>query len=506
MNKYEQFWERPGRFVYILLPVFHFISVKLTFLCAVIPPENGVVIWLPNAVLLAALLRFRGRRGWALAALAFSSDVIAKLPVFSWSQAVLMSIVNLIEVGATYLLMRRIGASPDLKRMRDLRKFVIAGPVVGALIAGLLGAAVIQAMTPTATSYFTLTRVWWFADGLGLLIYTPLLLAFTQPQAEPFRVRRTDGMLMLLTAALAGVIFSAHSGEIHGVSVTPTLLLPLVLFIAFRFGIRWTTLTVALISLVTSMMLVFGRRPFGEAPVYLETVRAQEFILTLCIVGMGFAVLLNELIVRERELEARVRQRTRELETSNSKLAALSATDGLTGIANRRHFDQVLDSEWSHAMRSGLPIALMMLDVDLFKQYNDRYGHQAGDDCLRAVARILSLNVRRTDDFVARYGGEEFAVIVPMTDHANALDLAETICRSLEALALPHAVSPFNVVTISIGVAVRVPGKNESMQALVHMADLALYQAKQLGRNRVVTVNAAQKGRDNALVRSARRP
>jgi C4-dicarboxylate-specific signal transduction histidine kinase len=120
-------------------------------------------------------------------------------------------------------------------------------------------------------------------------------------------------------------VLSAHGGEIDGVSVTPTLLLPAVAVIAFRFGTRLTTLFVALISLATAMMMTTGLKPFGDVPVHLETVRAQEFILTLCIVGIGFAVLLNELQARERELESRVRQRTRELELSNQLLAALSA-------------------------------------------------------------------------------------------------------------------------------------------------------------------------------------
>jgi integral membrane sensor domain MASE1 len=320
----HKFWERPTWLFCLLLPLFHFASVKLTFFCAV-TPENVVVVWLPNAVLLAALLRFRGQRGPLLAALTFTSDVLANLVPFPWYEAVLLSVVNLLEVVVTYLLMRHHRASFRLQRVQDLVTFILAGPVFGALMAGLLAALVLQHVGGSTTSYFTLARLWWFGDGLGLLIYTPLLLAFTLRQHQRVRLTRWDDAALVLTLLLATAVLSAHGGEIDGVSVTPTLLLPAVAVIAFRFGTRLTTLFVALISLATAMMMTTGLKPFGDVPVHLETVRAQEFILTLCIVGIGFAVLLNELQARERELESRVRQRTRELELSNQLLAALSA-------------------------------------------------------------------------------------------------------------------------------------------------------------------------------------
>ena len=423
MIKREKFWRQPGWLFCLLLPLFHFASVKLTFFCAV-TPENAVVVWLPNAVLLAALLRFRGQRAPLLAALTFTSDVLANLNAFPWYEAVLLSAVNLLEVTITYQLMKRSGASPRLHRIKDLGKFIIAGPVLGAMLAGLLAAVVLQQVGGATTSYLTLARVWWFGDGLGLLIYTPLLLAYTQPQHQRPKLTRWDDAALVLTLLLAAAVLSAHGGEIDGVSVTPTLLLPAVAVIAFRFGVRLTTLLVALISLSTAMLMTTGLKPFGEVPIHLEVVRAQEFILTLCIIGIGFAVLISELQTRERELESRVRERTRELEKSNSQLADISTTDGLTGIANRRRFDQTLEAEWNRARRSKQPLMLALLDVDLFKQYNDCYGHQTGDDALRAVAAELSKHMRRSGDFVARYGGEEFAVIAQAANEERALAMA----------------------------------------------------------------------------------
>ncbi len=484
MIKREKFWRRPGWLFCLLLPLFHFASVKLTFFCAV-TPENAVVVWLPNAVLLAALLRFRGQRAPLLAALTFTSDVLANLNAFPWHEAVLLSAVNLLEVSFTYQLMTRSGASPRLHRIKDLGKFILAGPVLGAMLAGLLAAVVLQQVGGATTSYLTLARVWWFGDGLGLLIYTPLLLAYTQPQQQRPSLTRWDDAALVLTLLLAVAVLSAHGGEIDGVSVTPTLLLPAVAVIAFRFGVRLTTLLVALISLSTAMLMTTGLKPFGDVPIHLEVVRAQEFILTLCIIGIGFAVLLSELQTRERELESRVRERTRELEKSNSRLADISATDGLTGIANRRRFDETLEAEWNRARRNQQPLMLALLDVDLFKQYNDCYGHQTGDDALRAVAAELAKHMRRSGDFVARYGGEEFAVIAQATSEERALAMASAICAAVAALKLPHAGSPFEVLTASIGVALVTPGEAHSITSLIKTADVALYRAKQLGRNRV---------------------
>jgi diguanylate cyclase (GGDEF)-like protein len=480
----------PGWRVLLLLPLIHFASVKLTFFCAV-TPDNEVVVWLPNAVLLAALLRFHGQRALLMAALTLSSDILANLPVFPWLQAVLLSACNLAEVGVTYFLMRRSHASPSLRRLRDFAKFLLAGPVIGALLASFCAASVLKFLGGADTAYLTLTRLWWFGDGLGQLIYTPLLLAFARPAHQLKQLRALDYLTLAATGVLALLVLTARGGAVGGVSVTPTLLLPPVAAIAFRFGTRWTAAAVALISLATAMLMTTGHQPFGDVPVHLETVRAQEFILTLCMVGFGFAVLFSELQLRERDLESRVRQRTRELEVSNAKLETLSSTDSLTGIANRRRFDEVLQGEWNRARRNHQPLALAMLDVDLFKQYNDYYGHQAGDERLRTVARELSAHVRRNGDYVARYGGEEFVFIWPATDQRHALPLAEDVCAALEALAMPHEKSPFKVLTASIGVAVMTPREHDSVEILLKMADEALYRAKQLGRNQVMMAESA---------------
>jgi len=193
----------------------------------------------------------------------------------------------------------------------------------------------------------------------------------------------------------------------------------------------------------------------------------------------------QRLRLHTQELEQRVAERTVALEAANRQLEALASTDGLTGVANRRHFDNVAAAEWARAQRSRQPLALILLDVDHFKRYNDCHGHQAGDDVLRAVALVLDAAARRAGDLAARYGGEEFVVVAPNTDTAAAANLAEGLRSGVQRLALAHGAAPAGVVTISVGVAVFMPGSADSLQQLLAQADQALYRAKQLGRNRV---------------------
>ncbi len=172
------------------------------------------------------------------------------------------------------------------------------------------------------------------------------------------------------------------------------------------------------------------------------------------------------------------------LEEANRQLRVLVRQDGLTGLGNRRHFDEVLGTEYRRAMRDGEPLSLIMVDVDRFKTFNDMYGHPAGDACLRGVGGALAGALRRPADLAARYGGEEFAVLLPCTDESGALATAGRIQEAMRAAAVPHAGSEFGVVTLSMGITVLVAGgASAGPAALVEAADAALYVAKRSGRN-----------------------
>lgn len=187
------------------------------------------------------------------------------------------------------------------------------------------------------------------------------------------------------------------------------------------------------------------------------------------------------------DLEVKVQQRTAELEAANQQLELLSTTDGLTGLANRRRFDQYWANECQRALRQASTLAVIMLDVDHFKAYNDHYGHQQGDDCLRRVGEVLQASVRRAGELAARYGGEEFVVVLPGVSPQQAMDVAQGILAAMREARLPHASSPVAaIVTLSLGVALGTPAAADDCAQLLKMADDALYAAKNQGRNRVV--------------------
>jgi diguanylate cyclase (GGDEF)-like protein len=171
------------------------------------------------------------------------------------------------------------------------------------------------------------------------------------------------------------------------------------------------------------------------------------------------------------------------------ELEQLANRDGLTGIANRRTFDETLQAEWRRAMRDATPLSLLMVDVDYFKSYNDSFGHQAGDECLRRIAGVLANSVLRASDLVARYGGEEFAIILPNVDVDGAKLLGQRIRASVEQLTIPLGPLDTRFLTVSIGASATKDFANATPAQLLGAADNALYEAKRSGRNQVVAVS-----------------
>jgi two-component system chemotaxis family response regulator WspR len=188
-----------------------------------------------------------------------------------------------------------------------------------------------------------------------------------------------------------------------------------------------------------------------------------------------------------------LRESQKNLADANIELQKLAALDGLTGIANRRRFDEYMAVEWQRGQRERQPLSLLLCDVDFFKIYNDSFGHLSGDLCLKKTAAVLTEHLKRPADLAARYGGEEFAIVLPDTMLEGALKLANSCVQHLEKLAIesPQA-APFGVVTMSIGVASVVPSPHSSIEQLIESADRALYAAKKAGRNRVVSALAAK--------------
>jgi diguanylate cyclase (GGDEF)-like protein len=223
---------------------------------------------------------------------------------------------------------------------------------------------------------------------------------------------------------------------------------------------------------------------------FLPTELPPEGFLIIQYSGMvGLMLCVYLLVSVLKRMEFGARQALRE---ANSKLELQAATDGLTGIPNRHRFDTALEQEWARHRRTGLPLSIALIDADFFKDFNDEYGHLAGDECLRTVARAIRASVRRPNDFCARFGGEEFVVILPNTDEVGAKRVAELIRAHVRTLAIPHAlstVSPY--VTVSIGLSTTIPEADRSHLDFLHDVDMALYRAKEAGRDCVVQVDSA---------------
>ncbi|NBJ13138.1 sensor domain-containing diguanylate cyclase [Microvirga arsenatis] len=198
--------------------------------------------------------------------------------------------------------------------------------------------------------------------------------------------------------------------------------------------------------------------------------------LVLCCAVVGLTILF------QRELKRRTRAET--------KLRRIARTDDLTGLPNRRAFRETFEREWRQSVRSSTALSLLYVDADYFKNFNDRYGHGRGDEVLRAIAGALDANIRRPRDVAARFGGEEFVIVLPETDLAGALTIAEKIRQTVTAMSIAHEGSPYHIVTVSIGAASVQPSRGSDKEILLEAADQALYQAKASGRNAIHSLKA----------------
>ncbi len=336
---------------------------------------------------------------------------------------------------------------------------------------------------------------WWVAqadaEGLGLRHGPPWLLYLTLfasgllwGLAPLVVIHRADDMLLFTAVLLAsGVALSAFGSLSVSVAAVVAMVLPIALANLTMIAVTHTTayhaLGVALLLLYTHQAVVMTQS---------RRVLANQIRLRV-----ENSLLAAQLAMQAEKTTAELERRMdveRILRASRDKAERLSGTDSLTDIANRRYFDRRLKQEISRAFRERSAISLVLCDIDFFKQYNDTYGHQQGDECLKDFARVLAGFCRRGGDLAARTGGEEFALILPNTDHGAALRLAEHARAAFDGLAIAHAGSAVKGnATASFGVSTLTPNDLEAGDALIRRADQALYLAKSGGRNQVVSEN-----------------
>jgi diguanylate cyclase (GGDEF)-like protein len=457
-----------------LLGALYFAGAKLGMLTVL--PEGMAIFWPPNALVLAALIRFGRRRLFQIGAVVIAAEIAADVPTFSVGEALLFGLINFGEAALAWALLQRLRFDPRFPSLADAWKFFFAVPVGAALAGAALGAAVYTYFRGGETGYLEFMRSWWFGDGLGLMILTPLLLGFqpfaADPAREPLHLGWRDA-----AAALAAVVVAAAIW----LKLLPVFLLILfILYAAARFSPRWVAVALTLLAAFLVLALTQGREPFGALPAREAVLMAQRFLFVSAVLGLGFSALLSQLRRQQAELETRVAERTRELREANEELARLVTVDPLTGVGNRRLFDDVLAREVARVQRYSGTLSLVFADIDRFKRINDQHGHAAGDEVIRNIAGTLQRCARETD-LVVRYGGEEFGILLPGTPAQAAALFAERARRAVAGQ--PHRVSGEHV-TVSFGVAELRPGMTQA--GLVAEADAALYRAKDAGRDRVV--------------------
>lgn len=266
-------------------------------------------------------------------------------------------------------------------------------------------------------------------------------------------------------------------------------LVPWQVFILVSLRSYLRAITVSSIIVFICYILVAYSKDF--APYNPEVDRLVYVMLPMFIIFWGLLIAMGIYLGYQMEKSARidyVKNKLLSLDAQrltllSEELHLLSTTDSLTGLANRRHFENCFDLEWRRAIRTQDSIALIMIDIDYFKKFNDHYGHQAGDECLRQVCPVFQSYAQRSGELVARYGGEEFVILLPRMTLAGAQHIAQGMCRKVSHLNIAHADSDKNNVTISIGVAAMVPTLSDDDEILLRDADRALYQAKANGRD-----------------------
>lgn len=315
---------------------------------------------------------------------------------------------------------------------------------------------------------------------LGIAIPIAMILVISRMDIGRLYMQQlivTDATIA--TGGVMALSYVAYEPFNHYYACALTLIM-LIVFVLSRQQFVWGVLTAAIMLIIANLGLIIMEDPWP-----LVVIKNLIFAIGLCS-SLGGSFLI-ERSIRQNYLQTRLLGfENRGLEEANLRLQYLTAIDSLTNIANRRTLDMNLTTEWQRAIRRQEEIALLMIDVDHFKLYNDTYGHQAGDRCLQEVASALKPFARRPGDLAARYGGEEFAVILTATTLDAAEKIAREICSRVAALDIPHQSSQHGSVTVSIGVASTIPSRSSTPEALYERADAALYHAKRGGRNQAV--------------------
>ncbi len=465
------FWPLGAHWRGVMWLLVIFCAYSAVVLLSMVLASDGVaLLWLPNAVLVTALLKFRPRDWPYVYAAGLLAEVIGDLRFdVAPHQGLYFGVVNAIEATIVVICAAYIAGGPrniGLLSVRGASAIVLASITVPALT-GAIGA--IGSVWTFDAVYFTAWQTWWFGDSLGLLAGIPIGLLLRDARRSVARRRSAlqalvGGVGAALLCVLSGVL--AVTDNTWGAQQTA---LATAVLLALTFGAVGAPTAAVLMTAVTLTGLA---REEGLASV------ARDQTLLFVIFAAIYAIAATT--------ESADRA-MRQLSRVRNDLSLLSRTDELTGMSNRRVLSENLDLLWAWSARESKPVAMLMVDIDFFHQYNATYGHVAGDSVLRRMGPVIQGAARRKTDLVVRYGGEEFLIVLPDAKLDDATRIAEQLHEEIHALNIEHSSSPVApIVTVSIGALEIAKTAPESAVMSLDRCDALLFEAKKTGRNRTV--------------------
>jgi len=436
--------------------------------------DGWAVVW-PVSGIVVAFLLLSQKRSWAWLLLGFIlfqvfEDLAESPPVAQIFVDVGCDLIEILLVALTLPRHKRL--ADWLQEPRLIVRFTIIAAVVAPALTGVLSALYYH--FEKQREFFISAFRWAIADSLGMVLWVPLILVlFSRETYDLFHGKSLGSTLGLLglVGGLSWLLFHQTSYPLA------FMMLPLLLLVALRMGFSGSVLAVNIVTVIATSATLSGSGQFTSIKAGDQT--QQILVLQVFLLLSMLTAFPITLVMLEREGYAF------QLKAAYQQMELLATHDALTGLANRRHFDESLAEEWSRAKREKSPIAVLMADVDYFKRYNDLYGHMAGDRILKAIADAILSVPQRPGDIVARYGGEEFVILLPHTSSDQAKHVSDRIRAKIAALNLPHESSPYRRLTISVGSASLIPGEGVQPSVLLKGSDEALYEAKRNGRNRV---------------------
>jgi diguanylate cyclase (GGDEF)-like protein len=475
----------PGLYVALAVAGFYFVADN--FLNQFALGDGWQIFWPLNGITIALLI-MRPRRDWPLllAAVALGTgggEYVDGNPLWS---TLLQRCLSVLEVALSASLLPRFVSLESWLRSPRLYPRFAAAVIVGPAISGLLAAAYFYSVE--AKPFVAAFNSWALADAMGIAAVLPLVLALRSTQVSDLRSSKrwlvSIGTLSVAIAVMTAIFATSHYPLIF-------VLYPLLMLVDWLLGLFGSSIALCCACVVAVFLTEHGYGPFANtAALGVSRNLAVQLYLGFHLIGF---LPISILFLEQRRMD-------KELRDALARTTVLASLDGLTNVANRRTLDSHLEEQWRLATREQTSLALLMIDADHFKEFNDRFGHQAGDECLRSIAVTLRALVTRPSDMVARFGGEEFAILLPGTPLEGAQHVAEAIRAAISDLSIAHPASvqlandestyAARHVTVSIGCAALVPRVDTHFRQLVEMADQALYVAKRDGRNRVCVADA----------------